>query len=79
MVDSPVELGVVGLGRWPGPMSISRVIVSVLVIWGVLWTLSQKVYLELGRKFVVLLGESRLLASSSISVHDTFGNCFVER
>ena len=77
MVDSPVELGVVGLGRWTGLMSISRMV--MLVFWGVLRTLSQKVYPELARKLIVLLGESRLLASGSVSVHDTFGNCFVER
>jgi hypothetical protein len=51
----------------------------MLVLWEVLRTLSQKVYPELARKLVVLLGESRLLTSSSVSVHNTLGNCFVER
>jgi hypothetical protein len=77
MMDSPVELGVVGLWRWTGPMGIGRMV--MLALWGVLRTLSQKVYPKLARKLVVLLGESRLLASGSVSVHDTFSNCFVER
>lgn len=58
-------------------MGIGRMVVSV--IWGVVRTLSQKVYPELARKLVVLLGESRLFASGRVPVHDTFGNCFVER
>ena len=37
-----------------------------------------KVYPGLARKLVVLLGESRLLASSSVSVQDAFGYCPVE-
>jgi hypothetical protein len=58
-------------------MGIGRMV--MLVLWGVLRTLSQKVYPKLARKLVVLLGESRLLTSGSVSVHDTFGNCFVQR
>ena len=37
-------------------MGIGRMV--MLVLWGVLRTLSQKVYPKLARKLVVLLGES---------------------
>ncbi len=37
VMNSPVVLGVSGLGLWTGPMGIGRVVV------GVFWTLSQRV------------------------------------
>jgi hypothetical protein len=40
VMDAPVELGVVGFGRWTGPMSIGRMVVSLF--GRVVRTLSQR-------------------------------------
>jgi hypothetical protein len=56
MMNSPVELGIVGLGRWTGPMSIGRMVVGA--VWGVIWTLNQRANPRLTRERVVLTGEA---------------------